>query len=90
MAIQFDDAPQRNVTRKVIIETLLRDTLIFCLSVPFAIFTWKSSASRDAESKLRRDKFSLFDINMTGISMSEYSRRDDARDGPLGWKIPVG
>lgn len=56
----------------------------------FAIFTWKSSASRDAESKLGRDKFFLFDVNMAGISMGEYSRRDDTRDSPLGWKMPVG
>lgn len=38
MAIHFDDALQRNVTRKVIIETSLRDTLIFLLVRAFRNF----------------------------------------------------
>lgn len=91
MAIRSDNVSQRKVTsyyRNIVAWYVY--FYIFCLSMTFAIFTWKSSASRDAESKLGRDKFFLFDVNMAGISMGEYSRRDDTRDSPLGWKMPVG
>lgn len=87
MAIHFDAAVRYEVKKKSIIRCLAR---YFCLSVPFAFFTWKSGASRDAKpARLRRDKFPLFDVNMAEISTSGYPHRDDMR-GPLGWKIPKG
>lgn len=73
---------------KVIIETSLF-TLYFSL-VLSQFLHGNRVRPEDAESKLRRDKFPLFDVNMAGISMGEYPRCDDTRDSPLGWKMPVG
>ena len=40
-------------------------------------------------TRLRCDKFPLFDVNMAGISTGGYPRGDETC-GPLGWKMPMG
>jgi len=63
---------------KVIIAASLRG-MLFRVSVPFAIFTWKSTlASPGTRSRGGSvTGFSRFDINMAGIRMDGHPRRDD-------------
>lgn len=89
-AIHYNAVIRHKMKReKVIAEISLLDTL-FLLVCSFRNFYMEIGCVQGCKAaRLRRDKFPLFDINMAGISIGGYPRRDDMR-GPFRWKMLMG